>query len=197
MTLLTDEYELFHRIRSGDKAACAQCIELHSPDVYRLAMRLLGDPTEAEDVVQETFTNAFHSIQSFEGRSGLKTWLYRIAMNAALGRLRKHPDIDASVEDIEADEAGITPEQLFDWCCLPEPDFDSQEAHEQIAEAIAALPESLRQVFLLRELEGLSTQDTAEALGISQENVKVRLHRARMALRETLSGYFIELMDLE
>lgn len=193
MTDDNSERDLYERIRAGDKSACSECVELHAPGVYRVALRIVGDPAEAEDVMQETFSSAFTNIDAFEWRSGMKTWLYRIASNAALMRLRGHKPAAFSIDD-DSEPAEIdTPKQLFDWCCLPEQDFDTAEAHTQIEQAIAGLPESLRAVFVMREMEGLSTQETAEALSLSSENVKVRLHRARLALRETLSGYFSEL----
>lgn len=186
---------LFQRIRRGDKAACAECVEIHSPAIYRLALRLMQDETEAEDVVQETFLNAFKAFGSFEGRSELGTWLYRIAYNAALGRLRRRKVDTVPVNEAAADREGaLVPQQLFDWCCLPDQDFKTGETRAEMQAAIAELPEKLRPVFVLRELEGLSTQETADALELSVENVKTRLHRARLWLRERLSGYFTELV---
>lgn len=187
------EIDMLTRLRSGDKSACAQCVELHAPGLYRLALRLMSDPAEAEDVVQETFLNAFKSIDSFEWRAGLKTWLYRIATNAALMRLRRKTPLNVSVELPEEDGAVTVPAQLFDWCCLPEHDFATSEAKTQLEAAIRALPEKLRAVFVLRELEGLSGEETAQTLGISVDTVKTRLHRGRLWLRERLAGYFTEL----
>ena len=136
---------------------------------------MVGDPEEAEDVMQETFLSAFRAIESFEGRSGLATWLFRIANNVALMRLRKRQPLFVSIDmpTAENDGAEVTPVQLFDWCCLPEADFATAEAHG--------------------ELEGLSTEATAQALELTPANVKVRLHRARLWLRERLAGYFTEL----
>ena len=194
--LLDEAYEqrLLERIRAGDKTACAECIDLHSAGVYRLALRMVGDPHEAEDIVQETFLNAFRTIDSFKGRSSLSTWLYRIAYNAALMRLRKKQPLHVSIEPyVDEEETATTPVQLFDWCCLPEEDFQTAEARNELERAIGELPEPLRAVFVLRELEGLSTEETAQALDLSVSNVKVRLHRARLWLRERLSGYFTEL----
>jgi RNA polymerase sigma-70 factor (ECF subfamily) len=191
MTDLKAEQAFVRRLQAGDKAACAQCVELHSPGVYRLALRLLGDEAEAEDVVQETFLSAFRAIDAFEWRAGLKTWLFRITYNAAMMRLRKHRTVTVSVDEA-ADDDGAAPRELFDWCCLPEQDFETAEARSELERAIQALPERLRAVFVLRELEGLSTEQTAETLGISLENVKTRLHRARLWLRERLAGYFAE-----
>jgi len=199
--LMSDEYdeaELIARLKAGDKTACAECIEFHSPLVYRLALRLMGNEAEAEDVLQETFLSAFRSIDSFEGRSGLGTWLYRIAYNAAMMRLRKADPYTVSVEEsLDTDGQYIVPKELFDWCCLPEKDFESDEVRDELEAAIGDLPESLRVVFVLRELEGLSTAETAEALGISEGAAKVRLHRARLWLRERLSPYFTDMAQDE
>jgi RNA polymerase sigma-70 factor (ECF subfamily) len=181
-------------IRSGDKSACALCIEAYGPSLYRLALRLMQNERDAEDVVQETFLNAFKSIDSFEGRSGLGTWLYRITYNNAMMRLRKpNPEI-VSVEDkLDGMEKGYSvPKQFFDWCCLPEEDFDSEEVRLELESAIGELSPTLSSVFILREMEGLSTRETADTLDISEDVVKTRLRRARLQLRELLSAYFAE-----
>lgn len=192
MTDRDAEELMVRRLKAGDKAACAQCVELHSPGVFRLALRLLGDEAEAEDVLQETFLSAFKAIGSFEWRAGLQTWLYRIAYNAAMMRLRRRGPLTVAVELPSEDGAEAVPQELFDWCCLPEQDFESAEARRELDRAIGELPEKLKAVFVMRELEGLSTEQAAETLGISPENVKTRLHRARLWLRERLAGYFTE-----
>jgi RNA polymerase sigma-70 factor (ECF subfamily) len=185
---------LLDRLRTGDKSACAACVEKYSPGLYRLALRMMRNEAEAEDVVQETFLSAFKSIDRFEGRSELSTWLYRIAYNTALMRLRRHtPDLISVDEPALSDEGFALPRQLFDWCCLPERDFDTNETRSHLEQAIHALPDKLRAVFALRELEGLSTDETAAALDISPEAVKTRLHRARLWLRDYLTPYFTEL----
>ena len=187
------ETHLLARIQSGDKAACGECIEQHAPAVYRLALRMMGNASEAEDVVQETFLSAFRSIDRFEGRSGLRTWLFRIAHNAALMQLRRTEPAFVSVEESDDEDGGAAlPRQLFDWCCLPEEDFATAEARQELERSLRDLPEPLRTVFVLRELEGLSTEATARALSLSTEAVKTRLHRARLRLRERLSVYYSE-----
>lgn len=194
MTEIEAERALLARIQAGDKSACAECVDQHSAGLYRLALRLVRNEAEAEDVVQETFLSAFRAIDSFEGHSRLSTWLYRIAYNAALMRLRRSEPAMVSVDEpVRDDEGNEAPRELFDWCCLPEQDFETQEARAALEQAIGELPEKFKAVFVLRELEGLSTDETAEALGISAESVKTRLHRARLWLRERLSGYFGEL----
>ena len=187
------EQALADRIRAGDKSACAACIEMHAPAVYRLALTMLGDEAEAEDVTQETFLNAFAAIDRFEWRSGLGTWLHRIAHNLVLMRLRKRQPLFVALETPEDDDPVQTPRQLFDWCCLPDKDFETAEAQAELRAAILEMPEKLREVFVLRELEGLSTEDAAAVLDLSVSNVKVRLHRGRLWLRERLAPYFTEL----
>ena len=189
---------LVERIQRGDKAACAECIERHSPGVYRVALRLMGNEAEAEDVVQETFLSAFKAIAKFENRSSLATWLYRIAHNAALMKLRRTRPDQVSVDDEEVFGEGLpVPTQMHDWCCLPERDFESSETRAELERAIKDLPEKLRVVFVMRELEGLSTEETAQVLDISIDAVKVRLHRARLQLRERLATYFADMAQAE
>lgn len=189
-----DEKELLARIQAGDKEACAECIDVHSPAVYRLALRLMGNEADAEDVVQETFLNAFKAIDSFEGRSQLGTWLYRIAYNTAMMRLRKPSPHTVSVEEsLSPETQTIVPRQLFDWCCLPEKDFESDEVRSELEKAISEMPESLKAVFILRDLEGLSTEQAANALELSEGATKVRLHRGRLWLRERLTPYFTQI----
>jgi RNA polymerase sigma-70 factor (ECF subfamily) len=180
-------------LRRGDRDAFARLVDVHSPKVYRLASRMLRDPQEAEDVLQETFLNAYRSIDRFEGRSSLATWLYRIAANQALMRLRRRNPMTVSIDE-PPDEDGppSLPRELFDWCCLPEEEFLTSEVQAQLDRAIQALSPALKAVFILRDLEGLSTLETAEALEISEAAVKTRLLRARLQLREALSGYFTE-----
>jgi RNA polymerase sigma-70 factor (ECF subfamily) len=190
---VTDEV-ILAGIQSGDKSACVICIEKHGPSLYRMALRLMQNEADAEDVVQETFISAFKGIDSFEGRSSLGTWLYRIAYNNAMMRLRRLPPDTVSVEStLDLGEEGyVVPQVLFDRCCLPEEDFHSQEVRLELDKAISKLSPTLSRTFILRELEGLSTRETAVALEISEDVVKTRLRRARLHLRENLSAYFAE-----
>ena len=186
------EQALIERLRAGDKAACAQCVELHAGGLYRLALRMMRNENEAEDVVQEALLSAFRAIQSFDGRASLKTWLYRIAYNAALMRLRRAEPVTVPVDEPADDDPAVQPVELRDWCCLPEQEFESAAARAELERAIGELTPRLRDVFVLRELEELSTEETAKTLGVSEAAVKVRLHRARLWLRERLAGYFSE-----
>lgn len=190
-TITNDEQDLIRRLQAGDQAAYAEMVERYAGRIYNLALRLMGDEAAAEDVLQETFLSAFRAIDRFEGRSQLGTWLYRIANNTALMQLRKKEPATFSLDSpLETDEGDEIPRQFFDFCCLPERDLLSDEARAEMRAAIDALPESLRVVFVLRDIEGLSTRETADALGLSVPAVKTRLMRARLALRERLSAYF-------
>lgn len=183
---------ILERLKAGDMTACEDCVALHSDGLYRLGLRLLGDENEAEDIVQETYLNAFKAIDSFDGRSSLGTWLFRIAYNNAMMRLRKKRPLTVEIEHSTFSDGEALPRQLFDWCCLPEKDFLTIEAKTEIKKAISELSEPLRTVFSLRDLEGFSTAEVAQILEISESAVKVRLHRARLGLREHLSDYFSE-----
>lgn len=187
-----DEDALLARIQAGDKEACARCIDHFAPRIYGIALRLMENEADAEDVVQETFIAALKNIDDFEGRSSLGTWLYRIAYNTAMMKLRKPlPPILSVDEALTPSEEGLTvPQQLFDWCCLPETDFETEEVQQELEVAIRDLPEALRTVFVLRDMEGMSTKETADVLDISTAAVKKRLERARLGLRERLSTYF-------
>ncbi len=178
-------------LQAGDRDAFAALVEEYSPKLHRLALRMMNDILEAEDVLQETFLKAYKNIDRFEGRSAIGTWLYRIATNEALMRLRKtHPDTVAIDEPIEAPDGHLITREIKDWCCLPEAEFMTSEAQSKLDRAVAELSPALRSTFVLRDLQGLSTRESAEILGVSEPAIKTRLLRARLQLRDSLSSYF-------
>lgn len=190
------EAELVECLRARDSAAYRTFVDANSANIYNLALKLLGDEQEAEDVLQETFLSAFRAIDGFEGRSTLSTWLYRIAYNASLMHLRKRErmttfslDRPFGGEDRASESAD---RHLVDWSAIPDDLLLTAEARQQMDRAIADLPESLRSTFVLRDIQGLSGAETAEVLGITVQAVKNRLHRARLSLRDQLSSYFAE-----
>ncbi|WP_054520881.1 RNA polymerase sigma factor [Thermanaerothrix daxensis] len=185
-------------LRNGDRKEFARLVDTFSTPIYRLALKILGDPQDAEDILQETFIKALSALPTFEGRSSLSTWLYRIAVNEALMMLRRRKPETLLTENDGGDEESGNGEStyLIDWCCLPEEELLSEEARQFLDHAIAQLPENLRLVFWLRDVEGLSIKETAEALGLSETNVKTRLLRARLRLRELLSDYYRERMEV-
>jgi RNA polymerase sigma-70 factor (ECF subfamily) len=143
------------------------------------------------NVLQETFLKAFKNIDRFEGRSSIGTWLYRIATNEALMRLRKvQPDLVAIDEPVEMPDGHLITRELKDWCCIPESEFMTNEAQSKLDNAIADLSPALRSTFILRDLHGLSTRESAEIIGVSEAAIKTRLLRARLQLRDSLSIYF-------
>lgn len=190
-----DEQALIARAQQGDAQALAAIVESHQRTVYNVALRMCGNPHDAEETLQETFLSAIKALPKFEGRSRLSTWLYRIASNACLMQRRRQSagaDI-TSLDDGEEERDGFDPPKYFvDWSVRPDDVLLDGELRSVMEDAIAQLPEALRIVFIWRDLEGLSTAETAEVLGISEGAVKVRLHRARLQLRELLSHYYAE-----
>ncbi len=183
-------------LKRGDRAEFARLVDAYSIHIYRLALRMLSNPQDAEDVLQETFLKAMRALPNFEGRSSLSTWLYRIAVNEALMLVRKRkPEVSlAPPTEDEDDEDDGAEMQIVDWGHLPETELLSGESKRHIDQAVESLPQRLRVVFLLRDVEGLSIEDTAATLGISQAAVKTRLLRARLQLRDSLSSYYRERM---
>jgi RNA polymerase sigma-70 factor (ECF subfamily) len=190
---MTNESLDLAALRRGEPAAFQQLVETYSPRIYNLALKMLGDPDVAEDILQETFINAYRAIDRFEGRAHISTWLYRIAHNAVLMRLRKErriPDLKSLEEDFDLDVLPA-PGQ---WDDAPERRLLQAELIGKMDEALANLSEALRVVFVLRDIDGLSTAETAEVLDLSETAVKSRLHRARLALREQLAPYLRDLV---
>lgn len=183
--------QILMALRRRDPQALAILFEQHADAIHRLALNVLGgDAQQADGVVQNTFIALIEHVEQFEGRARISTWLYRVAYNEALRRLRRaRPQLaldDALDEDLPM------PASLFDWRDLPEEALRQQEARAMMQAAIDALPASLRAAFTLRDVQEFSTREVAEILSISEAAVKVRLHRARLALREALSAYFEE-----
>lgn len=185
-------------LRSGDRAEFARLVDAYSAPIYRLGLKMLGNPQDAEDILQNTFLNALTHLADFEGRSSVATWLYRIASNEALMLIRRKKNV-VNLDDFQPEDAEETPlpEVFVDWSAMPEDELLSGESKKALDLAVQKLPESLRMVFLLRDIEGISIRDTAEILNLTETNVKTRLLRARMFLREQLSAYYSERLARE
>ncbi len=184
------ESELIRLAKSGDNGAMSALVEQHSARIYSLARRLMENDEDAEDVLQETFVIMLNKLNTFSERSSLYTWLYRIATNVALGKLRQKKYVDnyVSVHDTEFEHVrGI---DIVEWPDHLEEKVDEEEFRECLSKAMALLPENYREVFILRDLENLSTRETAKLLDISEANTKVRLMRARLFLRDQLANHF-------
>jgi len=189
LTIYDDEAALLAGLRRHDPDACTCMVKRFAPLVYARALRLTGDHDEAESVLQTTFIKACDALPTFEGASGLGTWIYRIATNEGLMLLRRRKPqvaLDDVVETLQPDDV---PQQRQGWAPDPLRAALDDELHVELEQAIAALPEPLRIVVLLRDIEQFSTQETAEQLGLTPGATKVRLHRARLRLREALAEY--------
>jgi RNA polymerase sigma-70 factor (ECF subfamily) len=179
--------ELVARFRERDEAAVRLLTGRYNRRLYRVARSILRDDAEAEDVVQETYVRAFASAAGFRGESSLATWLTRIAVNEALGRLRRRRPMvewDAAGDDrIEAERiAASSPAAPRD----PERTMADRQIHDLLEQSIDRLPDAFRTVFVARMVEGLSVEETADLFGLKPETVKTRVHRARVRLRRDL-----------
>jgi RNA polymerase sigma-70 factor (ECF subfamily) len=189
----TDD-ELIARARAKDFAAFEELLVRYEDKVFRLAFRILRNETDAKEILQETFVSIWRKLDTFKGDSQFGSWVYRIATNAALMRLRshrRHPEV--STEELPIgylDNYGTPMPAGENWSKRPDDELQSSELRAHIQSAVDALPDIYRTVFVIRDVEGLSTEETAEVLGISVPTVKTRLHRARIALRDAIGGYF-------
>jgi RNA polymerase sigma-70 factor, ECF subfamily len=189
-SVLTD-MDLVRAAQKCDSAAFRELVSRYENRVYRLALKMVHDPQDAEDALQDTFLSTYRHLDSFRGDSSFSTWIYRIAANACLMKIRKRKPMASLDEPVTAGETESRP-TLIDWSATPEEMLLSGETRMQMDQALAALPETLRAVFVLRDIEGLSSEETSQVLDISVPNVKTRLHRARLAVREHLAEYLFE-----
>jgi RNA polymerase sigma-70 factor, ECF subfamily len=185
------ELALVTAAREGDIQAFEQLIQKYDRNVFRIAQHITQNREDAEDVVQDAFLKAYQNLNKFQGNSKFYTWLVRIAVNEALMRLRKRKaDKTVSMDEDVETEDGSMPREVADWSPNPEQLYGQSELGDILGKTIQGLPASFRTVFVLRDVEGLSTEETAEMLGLSVPAVKSRLLRARLQLRERLNRYF-------
>jgi len=173
-------------ILAGNTHLFHDLIRPYERTVFSMAMALLRNPQEAEDVVQETFLKALRNLHTFRAEARFSTWLVSIALNEARSRLRGRRDFE-SLDDDSDETRRIAPELLRDWREVPSEVLERLEIRKLVTEAVAELPMIYREVFLLREIEELSISESAQALSISVASVKVRLHRARIMLQRRLA----------
>jgi len=193
------ELSLLARARQGDGPALEALMATYSTRIYRLAVGITRNPTDAEEVVQDVFMTIVRKGQSFEGRAALGSWIYRVTANAALNKRRgKRQEVETALEEClptytaDGHRAGDRSFVLADWSQDPDATLQSIETRRQLSRAIDSLPEGYRAVLVLRDVEELSNEEVAEVLGESVASVKSRLHRARMALRERLTRHHLE-----
>ncbi|MCK4512948.1 sigma-70 family RNA polymerase sigma factor [bacterium] len=182
--------ELVSRARGGDNDAFGLLVERHEANVYGLCIKMLRNPEDAEDCLQEVFVKAYKALPSFREEARFSTWIYRIATNACLMRIRKRKLDTVSLDQpLELGEAEI-PREVADWTSDPASTVMNEELGGVLTRHINALPANNRIVFVLRDVHGISTEETADILGLSIPAVKSRLHRARLFLRERLAQYY-------
>jgi len=180
---ITDD-EAIGQVRGGEIARFEVLMRRYNQRLYRIARAIVGNDSEAEDVVQEAYVRAYTHLDQFEGRAKFSTWLTKIAVNEALRRLRRSKRFDEIDSDVEFNEGSM--EVFVDTRRNPEQKTSDQELRALLEAAVDSLPENYKSVFMLRQIEGLNTTETAECLSITEENVKGRLFRARALLRRKL-----------
>ena len=181
---------LVARLQAGETSVFRELVRRHQDKVHRLALRLTRDDARAQDAMQDAFLQVFRKIGQFQENSAFTTWLYRITVNAALMRMRtERRHKETSLEDASPrySESGEIAEPVDDWSPAVDDDVGNKELAKHAAHAVDALPETYRSVFVLRELEDLSTEEVANILDLTVPTVKTRLHRARLALRKALA----------
>jgi RNA polymerase sigma-70 factor, ECF subfamily len=188
---VSDELVLVRAAKQGDDSAYEELVRRYERNVFRIAQHITQNREDAEDVVQEAFLKAYTNLARFQEQSKFYTWLVRIAVNEALMKLRRRkPERTVSLdEDIQTEEDSV-PREIADWSPNPEQQYGQAELREILTKTVQGLPAGFRTVFVLRDVEGLSTEETAEALDLSVPAVKSRLLRARLQLRERLGKYF-------
>ena len=189
----SDEVQLVERARAGDLEAFEELLGRHQQRVMRVVLSILKEPMDAEEVAQDVFLTVFEEIDHFRGDSSFSTWLHRVAVNAALMRRRKSKaDRSVPLDDVmpSFDERGHLAVDIADWSQQAGDPVLAREAGEVIEAAVEKLDEMYRTVFGLRDVQGFSTEETAEILELSVPAVKSRLHRARLFLRRELAEYF-------
>jgi RNA polymerase sigma-70 factor, ECF subfamily len=186
-----NEAELIARILAGEKELFHELIRPYERMVYMTAFAIVKNEADAEDCAQSAVVNAYRNLEKFRGNAKFSTWLVTIAVNEARQKLRKRKRAseDSLDEVVAGEEEAITPAPLTDWREIPLEALERKELRGELRAAIAELPDIYRQIFTLRDLEELNVAETAAALGINENTVKVRLHRARMMLQQRLAPY--------
>ncbi len=187
------DFELIRAINSGQSDRFPDLVKRYEQKLYNFSLRMCRDPVDAEDIVQDTFVNVFKYLKDFRYETKFKNWLYRIAASTCIKRRRKSkfaPERKLSLDEFYHQEESESPKQVPNWALMPLAKLLNNELLDQINQAIFSLPEKYRLIIVLRDIEGFSTAETAQILNVSPANVKVRLHRARLFLRDKLKGYF-------
>jgi RNA polymerase sigma-70 factor (ECF subfamily) len=178
--------EIVRRVKAGDRALFEILMRRHNQQIYRAARAIVKDESEVEDVMQQAYINAYTHLEQFEERSQFSTWLTRIAVNEAIARRQKRRTVLSMTENV--DERSANAAEMTSSQPTPEHQAYARELQRVLEAAVDELPDSYRSVFMLRDIEGLSTSETGEGLGLGEEAVKTRLHRARAMIRRSVTS---------
>jgi RNA polymerase sigma-70 factor (ECF subfamily) len=185
--------ELVVAIQSGRQDLFTKLVERYQGALYNFGLKMCGESRDAEDMVQDTFLNVFKYLKGFRYETKFRNWLYRIASSICLKKKRKSkfaPDHEFSLDDFMPTEEAQAEQNVPAWASLPLEQVLNEELHRTLKSAILELPEKYRMVLVLRDVEGFSTEESAQILNLTAANIKVRLHRARLFLRDKLKSYF-------
>jgi RNA polymerase sigma-70 factor (ECF subfamily) len=188
-----NDFDLIQAINSGQVEKFHDLVTRYEQKLYNFSVRMCRDRSDAEDMVQDTFLNVFRYLKDFRYESKFKNWLYKVAASTCIKKRRKSkfaPERELSLDEFRPGDEAEAPEQVPQWALLPLDKLLNRELADTINQGILSLPKKYRMVILLRDIEGFSTDETAQILDLSPANVKVRLHRARLFLRDKLKGYF-------
>ena len=188
-----DDFDLIQAINSGQAEKFHDLVKRYEQKLYNFSLRMCRNPSDAEDMIQDTFLNVFKYLKNFRYETKFKNWLYKVAASTCIKKRRKSkfaPDKELSLDEFLPNDEAEKPDSVPEWAMLPLDKLLNEELSSVINKTILALPKKYRVIIILRDIEGFSTAETAQILNLSPSNVKVRLHRARLYLRDKLKGYF-------
>jgi RNA polymerase sigma-70 factor (ECF subfamily) len=187
------DYDLIQAINSGQVDKFHDLVKRYEQKLYNFSLRMCRNHSDAEDMVQDTFLNVFKYLKDFRYETKFKNWLYKVATSTCIKKRRKSkfaPEKELSLDEFLPSDETEPPDRVPEWALMPLDKLLNEELAGAVNQGISSLPKKYRMVMLLRDIEGFSTAETAKILNLSPTNVKVRLHRARLYLRDKLKGYF-------
>jgi RNA polymerase sigma-70 factor (ECF subfamily) len=188
-----EDFDLIQRINSGQIDQFHELVKRYEQKLYNFSLRMCREHQDAEDMVQDTFLNVFRYLKDFRYETKFKNWLYKVAASSCIKKRRKSkfaPERELSLDEFRPNDEAEAPDQVPAWAQMPLEKLLDAELTGAVHQGILAIPKKYRMVIVLRDIEGFSTAETAQILNLSPANVKVRLHRARLFLRDKLKGYF-------
>ena len=188
-----NDFNLIQAINSGQTEKFHDLVKRYEQKLYNFSLRMCRNPSDAEDMIQDTFLNVFKYLKNFRYETKFKNWLYKVAASTCIKKRRKSkfaPDKELSLDEFLPNDEAEKPDHVPEWALLPLDKLLNEELSSVINRNIISIPKKYRVVIVLRDIEGFSTAETAQILNLSPANVKVRLHRARLYRRDKLKGYF-------